>query len=148
MDLPKSFIKTKFFEIGRTIIHKPIGKPLAFEFYHKKTRVIAMGTLMAAGVNILCNALMIPRFGMMGAAVATLISYAALFVFHYLIAKFAIGGEAFTFRLTLFLPGLLAVGAASAVFYLLYDFWYLRWGVGAAVGVFLLLRLFRQKKIF
>ena len=36
MDLPKSFIKTRFFEIGRTIIHKPIGKPLAFEFYHKK----------------------------------------------------------------------------------------------------------------
>lgn len=36
MNLPKSFIKTRFFEIGRTIIHRPIGKSLAFEFYHKK----------------------------------------------------------------------------------------------------------------
>ena len=122
--------------------------PVNFEFFHKKTGVIAVGTLMAAGVNIACNALMIPRYGMMGAAVATLISYAALFVFHYLIAKFAIGGEAFTFRLTLFIPGLISVIAASAIFYLLYDYWIVRWGIGAAVGVFLLIRLIRQKKIF
>ena len=36
MNLPKSFIRTKFFEIGRTIIHRPNDKYLRVEFYHRK----------------------------------------------------------------------------------------------------------------
>lgn len=36
MNLPKSFIRTKLFEIGRTIIHRPTNKLLTIEFYHKK----------------------------------------------------------------------------------------------------------------
>ena len=122
--------------------------PVNLEFYHKRTGVIAAGTISAAAVNIVCNALMIPKWGMMGAAAATLISYGALFVFHYCIAKFVIGGKGFTFRLRLLLPGLGAVALASGLFYLLQDYWYLRWGIGAVVGVFLLLRILRQKKIF
>lgn len=34
MNLPKSFIRTRLFEIGRTIIHRPTEK--VFEFYHRK----------------------------------------------------------------------------------------------------------------
>jgi hypothetical protein len=34
MNIPKSFIKTRFIEIGRTIIHKPTSK--SFEFYKRK----------------------------------------------------------------------------------------------------------------
>ena len=36
MNLPKSFIRTPLFEIGRTIIHRPISKFANVEFYHKK----------------------------------------------------------------------------------------------------------------
>ena len=36
MKLPKSFIKTRFFEIGRTIIRRPTNKLVNIEFYHRK----------------------------------------------------------------------------------------------------------------
>ena len=36
MNIPKSFIKTRLFEIGRTIIHKPTNEKLKFDFYHRK----------------------------------------------------------------------------------------------------------------
>ena len=36
MNLPKSFIRTPLFEIGRTIIHRPNNKHSRIEFYHKK----------------------------------------------------------------------------------------------------------------
>ena len=36
MIFPKSFIRTRLFEIGRTIIRKPKNKLLTIEFYHKK----------------------------------------------------------------------------------------------------------------
>lgn len=42
----------------------------------KKTAHVSWTTALAAGVNILLNALLIPRFGMMGAAAATLVAYA------------------------------------------------------------------------
>lgn len=122
--------------------------PVNFEFFHKRTRIIAIGTVLSAAVNIGLNALFIPRYGMMGAAVATMISYVALFFFHYFISKFAIGGEYFTFRLLTFLPGLAAVAATAGAFYLLYDYWYVRWAIGAVVGAALLIRIIRQKKIF
>ncbi len=122
--------------------------PVNFEFFHKRTQIIAVGTVLSAGVNIGINALLIPRYGMMGAAVATMISYIALFFFHYFISRFAIGGEYFTFGLVRFLPGLAALGAAAAAFYLLADYWVVRWAIGAAVGVLLLWRVIRQKKIF
>lgn len=53
-----------------------------FEFYHRKTKWIAVGTTVAALINILANALFIPKFGMYGASIATLFSYILLFVFH------------------------------------------------------------------
>ena len=34
MNIPKSFIKTRLFEAGRTIIRKPTSKLM--EFYHRK----------------------------------------------------------------------------------------------------------------
>jgi O-antigen/teichoic acid export membrane protein len=56
--------------------------PVNFEFFHKKTNIIAVGTMGAAVSNIILNAIMIPRYGMYGAAMATAISYAFLFLAH------------------------------------------------------------------
>ena len=36
MNIPKSFIKTNLFEIGRTIIIRPSNKLVNIEFYHRK----------------------------------------------------------------------------------------------------------------
>lgn len=57
------------------------------EFYHKKTINISIGTGIAAIINIFLNLLLIPRFGYLAAAYTTTISYAFLFLFHFLIVK-------------------------------------------------------------
>lgn len=49
----------------------------------RETKYLAWYTLLAALVNITLNAILIPRFGMMGAAVATAVSYILLSVLYY-----------------------------------------------------------------
>ncbi|RMF62250.1 MAG: flippase, partial [Calditrichaeota bacterium] len=46
---------------------------------YKKTKLVMYYTFVAGGVNIALNFLLIPKFGLMGAAVATLIAYTVLF---------------------------------------------------------------------
>lgn len=122
--------------------------PVNYEFFYKKTRVIALGTCMAGLVNIVANFFMIPVWGITGASLATMLSYVMLFVFHHLMAKFAVREAVYHYKLRLFLPGITAVLAAAALFYLLQDFWYLRWGIGVLLGGYLLVRLYKQKSIF
>ena len=51
-------------------------------FHSKRTRIIPVGTVIAGAANVGLNALLIPRFGILGAAWATLAGYATLaFVF-------------------------------------------------------------------
>ncbi|SJZ57669.1 lipopolysaccharide biosynthesis protein [Garciella nitratireducens] len=57
------------------------------EFYYKKTQFIAIGTVMAAILNIVLNYIFIPRYGYLAASYTTLAGYIAIFVFHYPISK-------------------------------------------------------------
>ena len=57
-------------------------------FYNKKfTRYVPIGSLTGGGINILGNFLLIPHYGMMGAAWATAVSYLVMFVIAHLLAK-------------------------------------------------------------
>lgn len=56
-------------------------------YQKKKTMFVMYITLGSAVLNILLNYILIPRIGIMGAAYATLISFFAVFVFSYLMAK-------------------------------------------------------------
>lgn len=57
------------------------------EIYCKKTFTISMGTLCAAGTNLVLNFVCVPRFGYWIAAVTTLISYIILWLAHYIITR-------------------------------------------------------------
>ena len=123
--------------------------PVNYEFYHKKSGMIALGTFSAAVVNITANYFLIRAFGSIGAAAATLLSYVALFVFHHVIAGRLIKGALYHYKMRQFLPGLGAVCVCAAVCYLLDGVWIARWLIGAVLGVFLLWRVvFKQKSIF
>lgn len=65
--------------------------PVNYEFFHKKTHFIALGTVGAAIMNAILNMLLIPPFGGIGAAVATASSYMILLIVHIYIAKRIIG---------------------------------------------------------
>ena len=57
------------------------------EFYHKKQKNIAFGTIIAATVNIVLNFIFIPIFGYVAAAYTTLIGYMLLFCIHFLFVR-------------------------------------------------------------
>lgn len=61
-----------------------------YAFYEKKTKNIALITIIAGGLNISLNYLLIPKFGYIAAAWTTLISYFALFILHYINVKYII----------------------------------------------------------
>lgn len=60
--------------------------PVNIEYYHKKTKYISIGTIFSAIVNIVLNYFGIKMFGYEAAAYATLIAYAILFIFHWLLS--------------------------------------------------------------
>ena len=55
------------------------------ETFLKKQRYIALGTALAAVINLLLNFLLIPLYGYIAAAYTTLIGYSLLLVIHYII---------------------------------------------------------------
>lgn len=61
--------------------------PCSVEYYHEKTKLIAVGTASAAVINIILNYIFILKYGYIAAAYTTLVTYALYFLFHYLIAK-------------------------------------------------------------
>lgn len=54
------------------------------EFYYKKTKTIALATIIATVVNLVLNYIFIPKFSYIGASYTTLVSYAVLIFVHYL----------------------------------------------------------------
>ena len=58
------------------------------ELFYKKTPIIALSSCMAAILNYVLNALMIPRYGYIAAAYTTLASYIVLMLFHYLATRY------------------------------------------------------------
>lgn len=118
-----------------------------YELYHKESKLVAIGTIGAALSNIIFNYLLIPDYGMYGAAIATFIAYVFLVVFHTVCAKKFIVGI-YPYSDLFFIPNLIIVLIASAGFYLFLDYWYLRWGVAVVDGVVLVRNLYKERKLF
>ena len=73
--------------------------PSTVEYYYGKTAYIAIGTILAALLNIVTNAIFIPKYGFLAAAYTTLISYLIYFVFHCIIAYRIIGQNIFSVKI-------------------------------------------------
>ena len=121
--------------------------PVNFEFYYKKTKTIAAGTMLACLANIVLNYFLIQRMGMVGAAVATAISYVLLYIFHLIMAHVTIKAP-YHYPYRFFYVYLAVVLVATAVFYLIEDLFFIRWAIFAAAAVLTLLRIYKNKSIF
>ncbi len=121
--------------------------PVNYEFFKGKPKIIAFGTLFAAGENIIINAILIPRHGMYGAVIATLISYITLAIVHIVIVSIW-KEEKYPLTLKPVYIGLIAVLISSIIFYVSKDYWLLRWLLGAALGGFILYSIKKRKSIF
>ena len=117
-----------------------------YEFYRMKTKSVALGTILAAALNIaLCLAL-VPTLGMMGAAAATMAAYIGLFLFHLLIARYRLGDR--NYPVWAYFAGLGAVAAACLLCYPLADAWILRDALGALLLVVAVVRMVSERAIF
>ena len=122
--------------------------PANYEFYYKKTKVIAVGTVMTAIVNIILNLLLIPSFASFGAALATLFSYMVLFLFHEINVRFVIKAKNYDYSFFFYLKGIIPVLIMLLIYYITLNFWYIRWGIAFVLGAFLIVRVIKNKTIF
>ncbi len=121
--------------------------PVNFEFYHKKTKTIAIGTSLACVANILLNYFLIQQFGMVGAAAATLLSYALLYLFHLFIARVVIKEE-YHYPYKFFYIYLAVVILFAALFYFIIDLVWIRWAIFLLAAVLVVMRILKNKSIF
>lgn len=118
-----------------------------FEMFNKKTTIVAVATGAASLLNIALNAVMIPAWGMYGAAIATSLSYAGLFIVHF-VAAGRIKTMQFHAKSRDFLPGLAAVLVVGVLYYVLEDFPVVRWCMGGLLGIRIVLQMWKRKSIF
>lgn len=121
--------------------------PVNFQFFYNRSLNIAIGTGLSAVLNIVLNFILIPRFGMYGAAIATLIAYISLFAFHQFIARYIIG-RAYHFGYKDYWASMLFVAGNVALAYCLQGYWYARWVIAAGIGIVLVARIVKNKKLF
>ena len=94
--------------------------PSAVEYYYKKTKLIAIGTMSAAALNIILNLIFIPKYGWIAAAYTTVFCYLIYYIMHVIFAYRVHGGMVYDMRWqTIFIA---VAGATSFVVLLLMDF--------------------------
>ena len=79
-------------------------------FYFKKTKLIPIITVSSAVINVGLNLWLIPIYGIMGAAYATLISYIISFIFAFIAGKYYFDAGYEYFKIFILLTVLFGVG--------------------------------------
>lgn len=120
--------------------------PVNYEFYVRKTLPIAIGTSCAAIANIALNWVLTPRYGMLGTALATMTSYAALFVFHHVIVTVRYRYR--QFPLGAYGGGIAAALLSAAAMYAWADLTVIRWTIGIGIVCAVATRMVRNRTVF
>lgn len=61
--------------------------PVNLEYYHAETKMISRNTVGVASLNIILNAILLPRYGEISACVVTVVCYALAFMVHYRVGR-------------------------------------------------------------
>ncbi len=120
--------------------------PVNYEFYLRRTKSIAIGTLSAAVLNIILNLALIPVLGLIGAGLATLIAYGMLFLFHSTMVNRMDRNNGLPYAKLL--VGILVVLVFAFLATLLRDITWLRLGIGFVIAILLARQLLKEKAFF
>jgi len=118
--------------------------PVNFEYYHKKTKIVAAVTIFCSLLNVALNYVLIRMLGMAGAALATALSHGVQLCMHYLYCK-RLGQGSYPFPVKVWAKYTVCFLVVMALVYLTSNNWLLRWGVGAVLGIFELLQIRKRK---
>lgn len=119
--------------------------PVNYEYYRMKTKVVAVVTICSSLVNVGLNYVLIKAIGMPGAALATVISHGLQLVLHHFYTGQILGKGDYPFPLRVWAKYALGYAGVMVVVYLASDLWLIRWGIGAVLGFFELLRIKKRK---
>lgn len=107
------------------------------EHFHKKTLFISINTMLAAAVNIILNYFFIIRWGYIGAAYSTLLSYILSLILHYVYARKL---NKTVLPIKQFVIPLVIIVFAVIIFYLFIDNWVIRWIVAFSCAILLAIK--------
>ena len=115
------------------------------EQFEKKTGIVSIGTLIAAGFNFITNLIFIPIFGYQAAAYTTLAGFMMLLLMHYFACKKIGFGHVYDNRFTFeAVTGMLVIGLASQ---LLFANTFIRWAIivlVSGIGLVIAYNLFKK----
>ncbi|HEY8892351.1 MAG TPA: oligosaccharide flippase family protein [Clostridium sp.] len=109
--------------------------PANLEFYTKNTKLLSLGTLIAASTNVVLNYFLIPRYGAVAATWTTIIAYVLLFLYHYFISLRIFDVRIYTFKP--FAYGITSIVFSSVIFFLVKNNLILRYGILVAILIIL-----------
>ncbi|MCB2308243.1 oligosaccharide flippase family protein [Clostridium estertheticum] len=109
--------------------------PANLEFYTKNTKLLSIGTLIAALTNVVLNYILIPRYGAVAATWTTIIAYVILFLYHYFISLRIFDVRIYTFKP--FAYGIISIVLSSVMFYIVKNNLILRYGILITILVIL-----------
>lgn len=101
--------------------------PLSYEQLYGNTNYVAPATITAALLNILLNRMLIPVFGIEGAAFATAVSYFLLWILHEIAARKMIRG--YNIKISIYSISILIVFSGFVLSELLRDMVGIRYGI-------------------
>ena len=119
--------------------------PVNYEYYYKKTKVVAVLTVATSVLNIGLNYVLIQSMGVAGAALATAVSHGVQFISHYVYVRYILKKGDYPFGIRLWAKYLAVYLAMVAFVYLTPDAALLRWAMGAAIGAWALWRVKKRK---
>ncbi len=121
--------------------------PVNFDYYHKKNKVVAGITISCAVLNLGLNYVLIGLYGAFGAALATTLSHLLQLILHHIYAGHILGKGEYPYPVKLWLGYAICFAGAFASAYLLPTAWYIRWGIGAVLGIWELLRIYKRRSL-
>ena len=113
--------------------------PSGIEYYYKKTKIIALGTMLAAILNVILNSKFIPRYGYVAAAYTTVFCYLFYYILHLIISKKIHGSMIYDLRSILGSPIFMVCFTMFCVYYV--DNMVIRWGILIIIIAFIILAL-------
>lgn len=122
--------------------------PANYEFYHGKNGAVAMCSAVVAVINIVLNYFLIPKYNGSGAAIATLVSFILAFAIHDFNVRVILKANDYEYTYAFYLIGIIPIFMVSVLYYVLANYWYLRWCMGGGLAIYLLASIIKRKGIF
>lgn len=122
--------------------------PSTFELFMEKANYFSIISIVVAIINVIGNYLLIPHLSIMGAAITTLLSNILLFLIHDFIVRILFQKGRFAIDWILYLKGIIPVVLSLISFFVLFEYYYIRWIASIIIGIILLVKWIKERSLF